>query len=237
MKIAILGAGAMGNVLRDMIEETEGVTCLGMIEPLNGGRLEDVKEEADVVIDFSNPGNLPMMAEFAEKRKTALVIATTGFSPEQVQTIKEISEKVPVVYAANFSLGITVMRKTAVDLSKALGESFDIEIVEKHHNKKLDSPSGTAKMLANAMNHDGKYEQIYGREGDRKRGKEIGIHAVRGGTIAGAHTILFAGQDEILKLTHAASSKKIFAAGAIQAAKFVNEKKTGLYDMEDVLFS
>ena len=235
MKAVILGAGAMGHVLRDMINETEGIECLGMIEPLNGEKPGDIAEDADVVIDFSNPENLAMMADFAEKRKTAFVIATTGFSPEQVHVIEEMSKKAPVVYAANFSLGITVMLKVAADLSKTLGDSFDIEIIEKHHNKKLDSPSGTAKMLARAVNHDEKYEQVYGREGNCKRGNEIGIHAIRGGTIAGGHTVLFAGQDEVLELTHMVNSKKVFAAGAIKAARFACEKEAGLYDMNDVL--
>jgi len=236
MKVAILGAGAMGNVIKDMISETKDMECVKMIEPLNGDKLDDIAEDIDVVIDFSNPGNLAMMADFAEKKKTAFVIATTGFSPEQVQVIKEMSKKVPVVYSANFSLGITVMRKAVADLSNALGEAFEIEIIEKHHNKKLDSPSGTAKMLVDAINHDGRYEQIYGREGNRKRGNEIGIHAVRGGTIAGEHIVLFAGQDEILEVKHIANSKKIFAAGALKAARFACGKENGLFDMNDVLF-
>jgi len=237
MKAVILGAGAMGTILRDMISETEGMECLGMIEPLNGEKLGDIADDADVVIDFSNPENLAMLADFAEKKKTAFVIATTGFSSEQVHMIKEMSKKAPVVYAANFSLGIAVMRKVAADLSKTLGDSFDIEIIEKHHNKKLDSPSGTAKMLARAIDHDGRYEQIYGREGNCKRGNEIGIHAVRGGTIAGEHTVLFAGHDEVIELKHSAASKKVFAAGAIKAAQFVCKKEAGLYDMNDVLFT
>lgn len=233
IKAAILGAGAMGKVLAQTIEEQEDISVAAMVEPRNGETLEG---DVDVVIDFSNPDNLEMLVEFCEAAGCPAVIATTGFEPEQQEKIKALAQQVPVVFAANFSLGITIMRRVLSEIAPVLEDSFDMEVIEKHHNKKLDSPSGTAKMLVAALNSKGDYEEVHGREGNRKRGKEIGIHAVRGGTIAGEHDVIFAGQDEILEIKHTAGSKKIFAAGAVKAARFTQTAESGLYDMEDVLF-
>lgn len=236
MNIAILGAGAMGTVLTQMINAREDVTQVGTIEPTNGETLYDIEEKVDVVIDFSNPNNLEMLVDYAIANSCAAIIATTGFSQEQQQMIVDMAQQVPVVFAANFSLGITVMARVLEEITPILEDSFDMEIIEKHHNKKLDSPSGTAKMLVKAMNANHTYEEVHGREGNRKRGKEIGIHAIRGGTIAGEHTAIFAGEDEILEIKHTAGSKKIFAAGAVKAALFTQTAGSGLYNMEDVLF-
>ena len=236
MNAAILGAGAMGKVLAATIEEQEGAALAGIIEPRNGERLHDISGQVDVVIDFSNPENLEMLLDFCIARKCPAVIATTGFSLEQQQMITDLAQQVPVVFSANFSLGITVMKRILAEITPILEDSFDMEVIEKHHNKKLDSPSGTAKMLVSALNGKGKYEEVHGREGNRKRGKEIGIHAVRGGTIAGEHDVIFAGEDEILEIKHTAGSKKIFAAGAVKAARFTQTAAPGLYNMEDVLF-
>ncbi|WP_312092504.1 4-hydroxy-tetrahydrodipicolinate reductase [Aminipila sp.] len=246
MNIAIVGKGAMGKVLEELAEKKAEINCVGIIEPLKGEKLNDIDEKIDVIIDFSNPGNLNMIEEFARENACGVVIATTGFSEKQRQQILELSQRVPVVKAANFSLGIAVMKRILKQITPSLKENFDIEIIEKHHNKKLDSPSGTAKMLAEVINPEREFEQIYGREGNGKRGKEIGIHAVRGGTIAGEHTVLFAGEDEVLEIKHTAASKKIFASGALRAAEFLFEKiksgtnskdgVNGLYDIEQVLF-
>lgn len=236
MNAAILGAGAMGKVLAQTIQEQEGVSLSGIIEPRNGETLHDVKDEVNVVIDFSNPNNLEMLVDYCKTNNCPAVIATTGFSPEQEREIAELAKRVPVVFAANFSLGITVMKRVLSEIAPILEGAFDMEVIEKHHNKKLDSPSGTAKMLVAALNPDGKYEEIHGREGNRKRGREIGIHAVRGGSIAGEHDVIFAGEDEILEIKHTAGSKKIFAAGAVTAARFTQTAQAGLYNMEDVLF-
>lgn len=236
MNAAILGAGAMGKVLAQTIEEQDGISLAAMIEPRDGQRLHDIEDQVDVVIDFSNPENLEMLMDFCIARSCPAVIATTGFTLEQQQMITDMAQQVPVVFAANFSLGITVMRRVLSEIAPILEGSFDMEVIEKHHNKKLDSPSGTAKMLVAALNSQGEYEEIHGREGNRKRGKEIGIHAVRGGTIAGEHDVIFAGEDEILEIKHTAGSKKIFAAGAVTAARFLQTAEPGLYDMEDVLF-
>lgn len=236
LQIAILGAGAMGNVLSQMIDDSEDAVTVGVVEPRNGETLEALGDDPDVVIDFSNPANLEMLIGYCTAHNCPAVIATTGFTAEQQEQIAGLAECVPVVFAANFSLGITVMKRVLAEIAPILENSFDMEVIEKHHNKKLDSPSGTAKMLVAALNHDQEYEEVNGREGNRKRGKEIGIHAVRGGNIAGEHEVIFAGEDEILEIKHTAGSKKIFAAGAVTAARFTQSAAAGLYNMENVLF-
>lgn len=239
MNIAIVGTGAMGRVLKGIIEEKENMNCVAFIEPTAGEKLEDSPEKPQIIIDFSNPANLKMIADFARTENCGVVIATTGFDNQQLQEIVELSQKVPVVQTANFSLGITVMKRMLAEIAPILKNDFDMEIIEKHHKKKLDAPSGTAKLLASAMVEKGEFQWVYGRQGNSKRGKELGIHAIRGGTIAGEHTVIFAGEDEILEVKHRADSKKIFALGAVRAAEFVYEKmqEAGLYNMEDVLFS
>ena len=154
----------------------------------------------------------------------------------QLAEIDELAKVVPVVFSANYSLGVNVMKRVIAEITPILEDAFDIEIIEKHHNKKLDAPSGTAKMLLAAADGEGKYDHIFGREGNRKRGKEIGVHAIRAGSIAGEHTVIYAGEDEILEVKHTAGSKKIFASGALTAAAFAKDAAAGLYSMEDVLF-
>lgn len=235
MRITVLGGGAMGNVLSQMIEEREGCELVAMVDPLAGETLADAGA-TDVVIDFSNPANLGMLSDYCKANNCPAVIATTGYEPAQLEEINALAQSVPVVFSANYSLGINIMKRVIAEITPILEDTFDIEIIEKHHNKKLDSPSGTAKMLLAAADGEGKYDHIFGREGNRKRGKEIGIHAVRGGTIAGEHSVIYAGDDEILEVKHNAGSKKIFAAGAIKAAAFAADASVGFYTMEDVLF-
>lgn len=235
MKVIILGGGAMGHVLAQMTEEKTGFELAGIIDPLAGEKLSDI-ENADVVIDFSNPANLEMLESYCKANNCAAVIATTGFKDEQLKRIEVLGTEVPVVFSANYSLGVNVMKRVVAEITPILEDMFDIEIIEKHHNKKLDSPSGTAKMLLNAADPEGAYEHIFGREGNRRRGKEIGVHAIRGGTIAGEHDVIYAGDDEIIEIKHTANSKKIFAAGALKAAAFTQEAGKGFYTMEDVLF-
>ena len=235
MNVAVLGGGAMGHVLAQMIEEKNGFALAGMVDPLKGESLADL-DDVDVVIDFSNPANLPMVMAYCEENKCPAVIATTGFSDEETAKIQALGQEVPVVFSANYSLGINVMKRVVAEITPILEDTFDIEIIEKHPNKQLDAPSGPAKMLLSAADPDGAYDHVYGREGNRKRGKEIGIHAVRAGSIAGEHTVLYAGDDELLEIKHTAGSKKIFAAGALKAAAFAAEAKSGYYTMEDVLF-
>lgn len=192
--------------------------------------------EADAVIDFSSPAALNGLLDFAKARKIPLVLATTGFTPEQVAQIGAAALEVPLFRSANMSLGINVLLELVKKAANVLGDSYDIEIVERHHRRKVDAPSGTALMIADAAasacGHESEY--VFDRHSVRqpREKKEIGISAVRGGTIVGEHEIIFAGHDEVMEIKHTALSRDIFAAGAIQAAKFISQiTKPGLYDM------
>jgi len=193
----------------------------------------------DVIIDFSHPSALDDLLEYGKKTKTPVILCATGYTPEQIAAIEKTAEFIPVFRSGNMSLGINLLIDLIKRASAVLGETFDVEIIERHHRRKLDAPSGTAVMLADAANsalpYDAKY--VYERESRRQpRGAdEIGISAVRGGTVVGVHEVIFAGLDEVVELKHTASSRDIFAAGALKAAKFMAGKKSGLYDMRDVL--
>lgn len=198
----------------------------------------DVCGDIDVVIDFSSPAVLKDELAWAVKHSVPVVLAATGYTEEHIKMIKDAAKKVAVFKTANFSLGVNLLVKLVKEAAETLGGKFDVEIIEKHHNKKVDAPSGTALMLAESANaaYGGGKPYLNGREGAAgKRGNEIGIHAVRGGTIVGEHEVMFAGEDEIITLSHSARSKKVFAAGAIKAAKWICGKDAGLYDMTDVL--
>lgn len=202
------------------------------------GAIQAVAESFDLVVDFSTPKYLDSLLGYGIARKTPLVIATTGFSEEQISRIEQAANVVPIFFCANMSLGVSLMRELAITAAKVLGGQFDVEIVEKHHNKKVDAPSGTALMLANAvaqaLPYSAKY--TYDRHSSRlpREREEIGIHSVRGGTLVGEHEILFAGQDELLTITHTAYSKGIFAQGALSAAVFLKSRTPGLYNMSDL---
>ncbi len=197
--------------------------------------------EADVIIDFSHPSCLDGLLSYCRERKLPIIVATTGFSEEDRVKIKEASEEIPVFFSANMSLGINLLISLAKQATKLLEGSFDIEIVEKHHNKKLDAPSGTALAIADAIDETLSYpaEYVYDRHSVRRKRRptEIGLHSVRGGTIVGEHEIIFAGQDEVIELRHSAHSKEIFAVGAMKAAKFMCGKSAGMYDMNDLISS
>lgn len=200
----------------------------------------DCNVEADVIIDFSSPKNLDEMLEYARKNGLAVVLCTTGLSEEDIKTVQRAAEDIPVLRSANMSLGINTVIKLLQTAAKILSTSgFDIEIVEKHHNQKLDAPSGTALALADAMNEvlGGQYNYVYDRSRELKKRneKEIGISAVRGGSIVGDHEVLFAGTDEVIEIKHTAYSRAIFAKGAIHAAKFLHGKAPGMYQMSDVI--
>lgn len=193
----------------------------------------------DVLIDFSNPACLTDLLQYGLKQKVPLVLCATGYSPEQLEDIQAAAKEVPIFRSGNMSLGINLLRKLVREAAAKLGEDFDIEIVERHHGKKLDAPSGTALMLAEAaaegLPHPSEY--IYERESRRQeRGKqEIGISSIRGGTIVGDHTVIFAGHDEVIELSHHAASREVFAKGALAAARYLPGKAPGLYSMDDVL--
>ena len=196
--------------------------------------------EADVIVDFSNPAVLSSMLEYAQAKKKPVVICTTGFSDEQLKMIDEASKNIPIFRSGNMSLGINLIIELAKKASAVLVDGFDIEIIEQHHNLKLDAPSGTALMIADAVKEvktDAEY--VYDRHSYRKKRdkREVGIHSVRGGNIVGEHEIIFAGQDEILKISHSARSKTVFAVGALNAAVFLKDKQPGMYNMSDLLSS
>ena len=195
--------------------------------------------KADVIIDFSHPSALNSLLDYAVRTGTPAVISTTGLSPEQVALIHKAATSVPIFFSANMSLGVSLITELAQKAVKVLGDDFDIEIIEKHHNQKIDAPSGTALMLADAINSaaDENYEYKYNRQAKREKRKknEIGIHAVRGGTIVGEHDVIFAGQDEIITISHSARSKQIFAVGSVNAALFIKDLAPGLYSMKDLV--
>ncbi|WP_163194397.1 4-hydroxy-tetrahydrodipicolinate reductase [Clostridium thermarum] len=194
--------------------------------------------ECDVVLDFSSPKSLPSLSQYCLEKKLPLVLCTTGYSEDEYKAIKELSTKIPVFNSGNMSLGINILSSILKKISPLLFKGFDIEIIEKHHNQKVDSPSGTALMLANAIKSslEDQVEYVHGREGLKKREKnEIGIHAVRGGSIVGEHEVIFAGIGETIVLKHTALSRDVFASGALRACEFMCGKVPGIYTMDDVI--
>lgn len=198
----------------------------------------DCNEDIDVILDFSRPDSLDNLLDYAKDKNIPLVLCTTGYNPEQLEKIEEYSKIIPLFRSANMSLGVNVVNNVLKKISALLYNNFDIEIIEKHHNQKVDSPSGTALLLANtikaAIPEETSY--IYGREGNGKREhKDIGIHAVRGGSIVGEHEVIFAGQGEIIEIKHTALSREVFAVGSLKACEFMAGKAAGLYSMDDVI--
>lgn len=245
LKIIINGySGSMGKVLTKCANEDSEleIICGASKDDLDVPfktyhKMSEVEESADVIIDFSHHSTIDDTLSYAIKTKTPLVIATTGFNDEELEKIKESSNIIPIFHSSNMSLGVNVLIKLVKEAAKSLN-GFDIEIIEKHHNKKLDAPSGTAVMIANGVKEvlpDSEY--IYGRHGrsDKRSSNEIGIHAIRGGTIVGEHTTIFAGHDEVVEIKHSAQSKDIFAKGAIAAAKFLVKQEAGYYNMNNML--
>lgn len=238
--------GKMGRNIFEILQNDEKVRVVCGVDPhtpegINVPVYADFKhinEDVDVIIDFSSPAALEGELEYATAKGVPAVIASTGFSQEQLEAIKEASKKTAIFKTANFSLGVNLMVNLVKKAADVLGENFDVEIIERHHNKKVDAPSGTALMLAEAVNGEfaEKRNYVEGRSGMvGRRGNEIGIHAVRGGTIVGEHEVMFAGDDEIITVTHSARSKRVFAAGAVKAAKWLPSKSAGMYDMNDLL--
>ena len=194
--------------------------------------------KADVIIDFSHHTALPSLAEYAAKTGTPIVVATTGHTDEEKAIMTETAKKVALFFSGNMSIGINLLIELCKNAAATLGDSFDVEIIEKHHNQKLDAPSGTAIMIADAIKEErDETEYVYDRHSVRKaRDKaEIGIHSIRGGTIVGEHEVIFAGTNEVISITHQAASREIFANGALRAAKYLALKGAGLYDMSDLI--
>lgn len=227
--------GAMGQIVGLLADQMEIVPFDVLSQEETVYRSFDQVPDFDVIIDFSHYSIVDSLIDFAQKRNKPLVICTTNLSDETKRKIEEASKSIPIFQSGNMSLGINVML-TLVKQASAVLKDFDVEIIEKHHNQKIDAPSGTAKMIVSAVEGVSEKEKVYGRQGDTgKRKNEIGIHAIRGGSIVGEHSILFAGQDEVLEIKHQAASKKIFAKGAIEAAKFLLQQEAGFYNMEELV--
>ncbi|MFH1868757.1 MAG: 4-hydroxy-tetrahydrodipicolinate reductase [Candidatus Omnitrophota bacterium] len=262
-KIVVTGCcGRMGRRIASLAFKVEGIELTGAVEskahPDVGkglgeiigvkdtslkvaAELEQAAKNADVIIDFTTPTATVSNLSIARKLKLPIVIGTTGITDEEQKIIKSTAASIPVLFSANMSVGVNLLFRLAPEAASALGDSYDIEIVELHHNKKKDSPSGTAKKIAELIAEvRGKPLNdlaVYGREGNvgqRPKG-QIGIHALRGGSIVGEHTIVYAGENERIEITHRASSRDIFAQGALRAAKYIADKSPGLYNMQDVL--
>lgn len=201
--------------------------------------LDDINEKPDVIVDFSHPSLTDGILEYAAENSVPAVICTTGLSEKQIEKIHKTADTVPIFFSANMSLGVNLLIDLATRAAKLLESNFDIEIIEKHHNLKLDAPSGTALAIADAVSDAVSFEPeyTYDRHSVRqKRGKnEIGIHSLRGGTIVGEHSVIFAGCDEVIELKHTATSKEVFAVGAVKAAVFIKECEKGLYSMSDLI--
>lgn len=240
--------GKMGQVISKIVKEDPSIEMAAGVDTYLGiqndypvfDSIEKCDVEADAVIDFSNAAAVDGLLDYCAEKKMPVVLCTTGLSEEQLQKVKQTSEKTAVLKSANMSLGVNMLLKLLQDATKVLAPAgFDIEIVEKHHNQKVDAPSGTALAMADSINEalNQEYTYTYDRSQVRQKRekKEIGISAVRGGTIVGEHEVIFAGEDEVIEFKHTAHSKAVFAKGAVEAAKFLKGKEPGLYDMKDVI--
>lgn len=234
MKICVVGYGAMGKIVCEVGKE-EIAYPVGPECPYH--TLEETDHHFDCILDFSHPANLEMIINFAKKYHKPVVFATTGYTDEQLSKIQELSRSVPVLRSANFSLGVILLNRLVKEITPILKDDFDIEIIEAHHHHKMDSPSGTAKMLLSSVEEATQFEPNYVRHGQAlRKPNEIGVHSIRGGSIVGEHEVLYCGEDEVISLKHTAQSKKIFAVGALKACHYLISKEAGYYTMEDVLF-
>lgn len=239
MKIIVYGAGVMAQFVKESVLNS-GNEFVGFVDPLGNGDFTSLKEkdiDFDAIIDFSHFSLIDEVIDVAVAKKVPLIVATTGHTEEQLEKIEKASTKIPIIKATNTSLGVTVVNEIVAYATKLL-KDFDIEIVEKHHNRKIDAPSGTATTLLEVVkeNLEDTHSTVYGREGHSKRAeKEIGVHAIRGGNIVGEHTVIYAKNDEIIEIKHEALSRKMFSDGAVKAVIYLKDKKAGKYTMKDVL--
>lgn len=237
MNIILTGYGQMGKMIESALLREGEHNVLGVVHPGLFDSPFDVPGRADVLIDFSYPGALEQTLAYGLERRCALVIGTTGLSDDQTAAIRRAAQSIPIVFSSNYSLGVAALKKaTSLMADILMAAEFDAEIVETHHHKKADAPSGTAKALLDLLDPNNEYAHVYGRSGQTgARKKEIGVHAVRGGSVAGEHSVFFFGEDETVELRHSASSRQIFVNGAVRAAKFVVGREAGLYGTDDVL--
>ncbi len=247
LRIILSGCnGKMGRVITDIVGKKNDMDIVAGVDldlSQNGPypvfrSFDDLTCEADVIIDFSHPSVLEGLLSFGKAKKLPVVVATTGYSEQQIRSIQSAATDIPIFFSFNMSLGINLLAELARKAASVLSD-FDIEIIEKHHNQKIDAPSGTAILLANEINEERNGQMTYEYDRHSKREKrvptEIGIHAVRGGTIVGEHEVLFAGRDEVITLSHSARSKEVFAVGAVNAACFLHGKQNGLYSMKELV--
>ena len=238
--------GRMGTVLTELIGKMDDMQVVAGIDIAKVERsypvfasLEACDREADVMIDFSSPQTIHTFLPVAVARRLPLVIATTGLGPEEITLVEDAALSIPIFRSGNMSLGINLVQQLLQSATKVLGDRYDIEIIEKHHNQKKDSPSGTALMLADSINavRLKKLRYVCGREGSdtKRQADELGIHSLRGGTIVGQHEVVFAGQDEIISIEHQSFSRTVFATGALSAARYVARQKAGLFSMQDMI--
>ena len=251
MNVLLNGAmGKMGNEVINAIKNVDDIEIVcgfDRIENLDGdfpiySDINKITENVDVIIDFSTAIAVDRLIDYCLDKKMPVVVCTTGLSDETINKIEEASKHIPIFKSANMSLGINLIANLLKKASVILDENgFDIEIIEKHHNQKIDAPSGTALLLADAINEsmDNKFDYVYDRSKVREKrsNKEIGISAIRGGNIVGEHSVIYAGKDEIIEFTHFAHSKEVFAIGAVKASKFLANKPAGKYDMQDIMNS
>ena len=237
MKIVLIGRGKMGRLIQETAraagDEVEAVFGHDDLD-----QLAKLGKVADVVIDFSRPEALSEICAYVRRTGTPLLSGTTGYSAAELEQLRALGDCAPVLWSANFSLGVAVLYRALQTVSGVLKPDFDIEITETHHNQKADAPSGTAKLLVNAIDSAHELTPVYGREGNcgKRSRDEIGIHALRGGTVAGTHTVHFFGPDEELEFTHRASSRQIFVNGALHMARLLPGRANGVYDLQKILF-
>ncbi len=227
----------MGQLVCATVEATDGLELAGTYDVDNIDKLDEEAPAVDLVIDFSRPEALPHVISYVKRTGAALVSGTTGLTEDQLADLRALGDKSRVVWSSNYSLGVAVLRRVAAEASRALA-GWDIEIVETHHNQKADAPSGTALALLASVDPEGECSVAYGREGivGVRPAREIGMHALRGGTVAGTHEVHFFGTDEEVCLTHRATSRQIFVAGAVACAKRLLEAELGFHSFDELMF-
>ncbi|URZ00096.1 4-hydroxy-tetrahydrodipicolinate reductase [Clostridium felsineum] len=247
VKILLNGCGGkMGTAITNLSKNYDNISIVAGVDksPKDSSSypvfksISEVNVDCDVILDFSRPDSLDEILNYSNTNSLPIVLCTTGYTKEQIDKINEFSKNHTVFRSANMSIGVNIVNNILKSVSTILYENYDIELIEKHHNQKVDAPSGTALLLADTIKNtiSEKIDYIYGREGvSKKKHNEIGIHAIRGGSIVGEHDLIFAGEGETIEIKHTAQSRDVFAAGSLKACAFIYKKAAGLYDMNDVL--
>jgi 4-hydroxy-tetrahydrodipicolinate reductase len=237
MRILLVGRGKMGKLI-EATALAAGDTVIACLGRDNLSLLDALGPVADVVMDFSNPETPTAVAAYVQRSGTPLVSGTTGYTEAQKAALFSLGASVPLLWSANYSVGVAVFCRILSQIGDTLLPDFDVELTETHHNQKVDAPSGTAKLLVEALDPRHELTPVYGREGccGKRPEKEIGVHSLRGGTVAGEHTVSFFGTDEVLEISHKAASRQIFVNGALHMARLMVGKPAGVYDLQKILF-